>query len=106
MKSLPFQTLAFFKQRLKVFVDVFQKTDEKKDDFISRVAEKVASKLSTNDSQEKLGTLVNATSDRLVAKMNASHGNVDTFKSQLLKAVKEVQYTSIKCIFIPQILMN
>lgn len=95
MKSLPFQSLGFFKQRLKVFVDVFQETDKKKDDFISRVAEKVASKLSSNDSPEKLETLVNATSDRLVAKMNASHGNVDTFKSQLLKAVKEVQYTSI-----------
>lgn len=95
MKSLPFQSLGFFKQRFQVFVDVFQETDKKKDDFISRVAEKVASKLSSNDSREKLETLVNATSDRLVAKMNASHGNVDTFKSQLLKAVKEVQYTSI-----------
>lgn len=68
---------------------------QEKDDFISRVAEKIASKLSPNDSQVKLERLVNATSDRLVAKMNASEGNVDTFKSQLLQAVKEVQVYGI-----------
>ncbi|CAB4015380.1 Hypothetical predicted protein [Paramuricea clavata] len=67
-----------------------EEKDKKEDDFILRVALKVAGKLSVDDPLEIIERLVNLTSNYLVAKMNASHDRVNDFQSKLLGAVTKI----------------
>ena len=75
---------------IKVFIEFLQEKDKDDDDFISRVAKKVAVELTIDDPAAKIDLLVNFTANHLVNKMNATRDHFFEFKSKLQGMVLKV----------------